>query len=283
MELPVFYDPRQHTDANVSTSPSAGKPAQVMQSWSRSGVPIAVMPVTPVTREQLALAHDRGYVDGVLDGRHNNGFRNKSPEVAATLPWTSGSMLSAARHAVRHGGVAVSPTSGFHHARFRGGAGYCTFNGLMVTIRALQTEGLARRVGILDLDMHLGDGTEQILSHLGVTDVVHWTFGAQVESIRDVSPFLRDLPGVLAGFDGCELVLYQAGADPFIEDPLGGLMTMEELRLRDQLVFRHFARTRVPLAWNLAGGYTRDEAGTIAPVLAIHDATLAECFAAYSA
>ena len=52
--------------------------------------------------------------------------------------------------------------------------------------------------------------------------------------------------------------------------------------MRDRLVFRQFARTRIPLAWNLAGGYTLDEAGTIAPVLAIHQATLEECHAAYA-
>ncbi len=77
-------------------------------------------------------------------------------------------------------------------------------------------------------------------------------------------------------------MLYQAGADPFIDDPLGGVLTREQLRLRDRMVFQHFARAGIPLAWNLAGGYTRDAAGTIEPVLQIHDATLEECHAAYS-
>ena len=60
-----------------------------------------------------------------------------------------------------------------------------------------------------------------------------------------------------------------------------GVLTREQLRTRDRLVFQHFARKRIPLAWNLAGGYTRDAAGTIEPVLQIHDATLHECHAAY--
>ena len=61
--LPVFYDPRQHTDANVSVSPSAGKPAQVMARWEQSGIPLARMLVMPASREQLELAHDPGYVE----------------------------------------------------------------------------------------------------------------------------------------------------------------------------------------------------------------------------
>lgn len=284
--LPVFYDPRQHTDANISTSPSAGKPAKVMASWEQSGIPLVRMPVTPATPQQFELAHDAAYVEGVLAARYNNGFGNRLPEVAATLPWTTGSLVSAAVHVARHGGVAISPTSGFHHARHRSGGGYCTFNGLMVAARVLQLEGLARKIGILDIDMHYGDGTEDIIFRLDLQNIHHWTFGAHHGAHHGgrhaAHDFMRDLPGVLDTFDDCDLVLYQAGADPFIDDPLGGVLTLEQLRLRDRLVFRQFARTRVPLAWNLAGGYTLDAAGTIAPVLAIHDATLEECFAAYS-
>lgn len=281
MALAVFYDPRQHTDANVSESPSAGKPAQVMASWRRSGVPIEVMEVVPATREQLQTAHTAAYVEEVLELRRGNGFGNRLAEVAATLPWTTGSMVSAAVHAARHGGVAVSPTSGFHHACHGHGGGFCTFNGLMVATRVLQLEGLARTVGILDLDMHYGNGTDDILRRVGIQDVVHWTFGEHVDGPGDAQRFMDELPRVLATFAGCDVVLYQAGADPFVDDPLGGVLTMTQLRERDRIVFREFAARRIPLAWNLAGGYARDAAGTIAPVLAIHDATLAECAAAY--
>jgi acetoin utilization deacetylase AcuC-like enzyme len=280
--LPVYYDPRQHTDANTSVSPSAGKPAQVMARWERSSVPITRLPVTAATPEQFALAHDRDYVDGILSCEQPNGFGNYKREVAATLPWTTGSFVSAAVHVARHGGVAVSPTSGFHHARYRSGGGFCTFNGLMVAVRVLQQDRLARKIGILDIDMHYGDGTEDIIWRLELADIHHWTFGAHHHNDRTADAFIRDLPAVLDTFDDCELVLYQAGADPFIDDPLGGVLTRDQLRQRDRLVFQHFARAGIPLAWNLAGGYARDADGSIEPVLQIHDATLEECHAAYS-
>ena len=93
--IPVFYDPRMVAEAE-SFSPSAGKPRAVVASWQAMHAPLVLQAPIPVTREQLARAHARDYVDGVLDGRRRNGFGNTLPEVAASLPWTSGAMLCAA-------------------------------------------------------------------------------------------------------------------------------------------------------------------------------------------
>jgi acetoin utilization deacetylase AcuC-like enzyme len=71
-------------------------------------------------------------------------------------------------------------------------------------------------------------------------------------------------------------VLYQAGADPHVKDPLGGWLTTEQLRARDAQVFESLASARIPLVWNLAGGYQRDRSGGIGPVLAIHENTARE-------
>ena len=76
--------------------------------------------------------------------------------------------------------------------------------------------------------MHHGNGTADILDRLKVADVHHYTFGAHCGSPSEGEAFLAALPGVLAGFAGCELVLYQAGADSFVDDPLGGVLTREE-------------------------------------------------------
>jgi hypothetical protein len=52
-----------------------------------------------------------------------------------------------------------------------------------------------------------------------------------------------------------DLVLYQAGADPHRDDPLGGSLSTAEIRRRDEIVFEAARAASVPLAWNLAGGY----------------------------
>jgi acetoin utilization deacetylase AcuC-like enzyme len=78
------------------------------------------------------------------------------------------------------------------------------------------------------------------------------------------------------------LLLYQAGADSHINDPLGGYLSTEAMRLRDDTVFKAARQAGVPVAWNLAGGYQRADDGSIRPVLDLHDNTLkafARCFA----
>lgn len=79
----------------------------------------------------------------------------------------------------------------------------------------------------------------------------------------------------------CDLILYQAGADPHINDPLGGVMTTEQMLRRDELVFSKCSAMRLPVAWNLAGGYQRDESHGIRPVLDLHDNTMRACAAIY--
>ena len=80
---------------------------------------------------------------------------------------------------------------------------------------------------------------------------------------------------------GCDLILYQAGADPHINDPLGGVMTTDQMLRRDELVFQECKAMQVPVAWNLAGGYQRDDQHGIRPVLDLHDNTMRACVQVY--
>lgn len=281
--IPIFYDPRQDAAANISFSPSAGKPALAVASWQRLGLPVEVRSFEPCTLDLLRRVHLSEYVDGVMEGRRRNGFGNRMPEVAASLPWTTGSMLAAAREALANGRVACSPTSGFHHAQPGRGSQFCTFNGLVVTALALREEGLADRVGILDLDAHYGDGTDACLLRMPdlAAHVEHWTFGRDVPSLKreGIEAWMRDLPAIVDAMAvRCGVVLYQAGADPHEDDPFGGWMTSEEMRLRDRIVFEGLARRGVPVAWNLAGGYQEP----VAEVLRLHDATMEECCDLYA-
>jgi len=115
--MKVFYSDAMVADAE-SFSPSAGKPAEVVKSWRALGVPFEIMEPAPVMAEQFGLAHDRGFVDAVLAGKGTNGFGNRLAAVAAALPYTTGSMLAAARSAIESAGAAVAPCSGFHHAGY---------------------------------------------------------------------------------------------------------------------------------------------------------------------
>jgi acetoin utilization deacetylase AcuC-like enzyme len=270
MHLPVFYTPRMVATPS-SFSPSAAKPAQVVASWRE--LPIELHEPAPVTAAQLARAHDPGFVADVLACRADNGFGDRSPDIAASLPYTSGAMLAAARHAIAHRTIACAPVSGFHHASYAQASEFCTFNGLVVAACALREEDGVRRVGIVDCDMHYGDGTVAIIDRLRATWIDHFTAGETYVERAHAAALLADLPARLRAMRDCDVVLYQAGADPHVDDPVGGLLTTDELRRRDDIVFDTLASLGVPVAWNLAGGYQREADGSIPKVLAIHTNT----------
>jgi acetoin utilization deacetylase AcuC-like enzyme len=269
--ISVFYT--THLVANAqSFSPSANKPRDVVASWRQRFPELLYREPEPASVETIALAHDAQYVRDVLELRAENGFGNRLAEVAASLPYTNGAMIEAARGALRNR-VAVAPVSGFHHACYAQGGGYCTFNGLVIAAQVLRKEWLVKRVGILDFDQHYGNGTADIKDRLSLDWITHYSAAADWNEPSQAFAFLASIPSILERFDGCELLLYQAGADPHINDPLGGWLTTAQLRERDHLVFTHCERKSLPIAWNLAGGYQNP----LTKVLEIHNNTMHEC------
>jgi acetoin utilization deacetylase AcuC-like enzyme len=290
--IPVFFRPEQVAPREaVLSSPSTAKPEPVVESWKALGIPLDIRSFEPLSTGDFSPAHDRGYVRRVLSLEEANGFGNRSEEVARSLPFTSGSFVAAALEAWRSGGATVSPTSGFHHAGHAYGGGFCTFNGLAVAAVKLVRAGV-RRCGILDCDAHFGDGTADILDTVPGLEgkVEHFTRG--VDPYRgdraNVPRFLARLPELLEEWKraGVEVVLYQAGADPHVDDPVGcRFLTTDELLARDRAVFSACARLGLPVAWNLAGGYQEDRRApwpeSIRKVLEVHDNTMRACAEAF--
>ncbi len=276
LTLPVFFRPEMLAHVN-SMSPSASKPGYVMDSWLKLCVPLDIHEAPPVTRDMLRRAHETAYVDNVLSCRTANGFGTRARDVAASLPYTSGAMLTAALEAIRNRTVAVAPCSGFHHAGYAHGGGFCTFNGLMVAALELKYAGLVERVGILDFDQHWGDGTHDIIEEAAASGWIEHFSPAEYGTARLAEDFLQDIPEIVSKFHDCSVILYQAGADPHVDDLLGGWLTTEQLARRDERVFEAASRLGVPIAWNLAGGYQTP----LRRVLDIHDNTLRACWNVY--
>lgn len=293
-KVPVFFSSRMIAKNEGAYSPSARKPGAAVRSWERK-FPIDVKPPRALTEFELAAAHDLGYVRNVLRCKQTNGFGNTSPEVAKSLPFTSGAMYDAALEALRNGKVACAPVSGFHHAGFSSGGGFCTFNGLMVTAKLLLNRSKVQKVGIIDFDMHYGNGTDDIIKRMKLKGkVFHYTFGEHTRGreeagksrARVIVDHVKTIIEWMAAHD-VDIILYQAGADPHVNDPLGGLLTNEEMEARDRLVFETAREYLIPVAWDLAGGYQKVKetvAGSdeeIRPVLDIHDATMKVCCEVY--
>ncbi|MCX9157803.1 hypothetical protein OPU71_16895 [Niveibacterium sp. 24ML] len=274
--IPVFFDPRLVSDVPVE-SPSAGKPRDVVREWL-ARYPIELHGYAPATIVDLCRAHSPAFVQDILTMQVPNGMETDDVRFLDSLYWTTGSLLNAARHALSRG-IAVSPTSGFHHAGYDYCWGFCTFNGLMIAAQSLLTKSNVQKIGILDFDQHRGDGTEDIVRRLNLdAQITHITGLANYP--REKQAFLATLPQLLEALSACDLIIYQAGADQHENDPLGGFLSSAEMRYRDARVFDFAKIQGIPLVWNLAGGYqTAESDGTISiqPVLDLHNATMEEC------
>jgi acetoin utilization deacetylase AcuC-like enzyme len=187
---------------------------------------------------------------------------------------TNGGTWLAAQLARRHG-YAANSAAGSHHALHDTGAGYCVFNDLAVTANRLIAQGDARRVLIVDCDVHQGDGTASLTA--GREDIFTLSLHAEknfpvrkARSSRDVglpdgvdddgymAALTHHLPEVMADF-APDFVIYQAGVDPHAEDKLGRLaLTDAGLMLRDRFVVREARRRALPVASALGGGYGDD-------------------------
>jgi acetoin utilization deacetylase AcuC-like enzyme len=270
----VYYSREMVAENADSFSPSASKPAKVIADWRAKGFSLDVKKPLPVSGKTMAQAHDPSYIQGLLSCTLPNGFGNKDEGVARSLPFTVGAMVSATKYALKTGQPAAALCSGFHHAGYGGGSGFCSVNGLIVAAIEAKKAG-AKSVGILDLDQHYGNGTDNIIRKLKLKWIEHYTAG---QFRLEAEKFLADLPRLLRKtFYKCDVMIVQLGADPFIDDPLGGWMTMEQMERRDRIVFETFKQMGIGVAWNLAGGYSKDENGEITPVLQIHANSAKAC------
>lgn len=271
--MKVFYDERQSVLRNESFSPSAGKPKLVLESWKRLGIPFEIASFNPLIAEEIALAHDADFVNGVLSCKRPNGFSNRNPEVAKALPWVCGSMVAAALHSLHTGETTFSPTSGAHHSSYSQASAFCTFNFLVIAAIKARQAG-AKAVGIVDLDCHYGNGTDDIISKLDLSYIKHYTFGKdRIRAGKSADQWLELLPTIIKSMTGTDLLLVNAGVDAHFLDPLGGILTTEQMATRDRIVFEVAREIGVPVCVSLAGGYQQDSDGSIDAVLRLHDTT----------
>lgn len=236
------------------------------------------------TDEELLRAHDSEYIDRATQGQLTE---NEMKRIG--FPWSShliersrrssGATIEACRAALEDG-VAVNLAGGTHHAFRDHGEGYCVFNDSVVAARTMQVESRARRVAIIDLDVHQGNGTAKICA--GDRSIFTFSMhGAKNYPLRkevsDLDIELEDGTGDREYLDRLgsglrtvfevgkpDLAIYLAGSDPYFDDRLGRLaLTKEGLDERDRMVFDAVKKAGVPMAISMAGGYAKRVEDTV--------------------
>jgi acetoin utilization deacetylase AcuC-like enzyme len=137
----------------------------------------------------------------------------------------------------------------------------------------MQSEAVAKRLVILDCDVHQGNGTASILSN----DETIFTFSIHgsknypfQKEASDLDISLKDGAGddeyieaLKVGLEqslaaaNADLAIYIAGADAFVDDRLGRLsLTKNGLAQRDELVLTSCREEGIPVAVVMGGGYS---------------------------
>ncbi|MEM6909403.1 MAG: histone deacetylase [Pseudomonadota bacterium] len=248
----------------------------VMEELRRANAAIREHAPQPMPREWLEAVHDPIYVDEVFRAEVPRAKERRigfpvTERIRDRVRHTNGGTWLAAQLAMRHG-YAANSAAGSHHALADTGAGYCVFNDLAVASNRLIGEGDAKRILIVDLDVHQGDGTASLTA--GREDIFTLSLHAEknfpvrkAQSSRDVPlPDNLDddgyleildhhLPGIIDQF-APDFVFYQAGVDPHRDDKLGRLALSDEgLERRDRYVVGEARKRGIALASALGGGY----------------------------
>lgn len=244
------------------------------------------------TDEDILRCHEADYLERAKTGRLTEAELRRTG-----FPWSlqmiersrrsSGATIEAARAALAGDGFAVNLAGGTHHACRDHGEGFCVFNDAAIAARAMQAEGLVKRVVVIDCDVHQGNGTAEITRD----DPTIFTFSIHGEKNFPFRKVAGDLDIGLPDdttdtvylemvYEGThraimmslpDLAIYIAGADPFEGDKLGKLkITKHGLAERDKIVFDLCEGAGLPVAIAMGGGY----APNIEDIVDIHTETI---------
>ena len=233
--------------------------------------------------EDLCRVHDAGYVQAV-----SNGTLDAASMRRIGFPWSAamversrrsvGATMAATRAALESG-YAASLAGGTHHAFAERGEGFCVFNDVAVAVRCVQAERKLRRVVVVDLDVHQGNGTAALFRNdddvytFSVHGANNFPFHKEVSDLDIALPdgtgderFLSAVAeGLARAMNGsCDVVYYVAGADPFQGDRLGRLsVSKAALAERDRLVYDACARSGAAVVIVMGGGYAEQVEDTV--------------------
>lgn len=177
-------------------------------------------------------------------------------------------------------GLGIHIGGGFHHAFPDHGEGFCVFNDIAIAVKRLIKERLIKKAMVIDCDLHQGNGTafifqkEKNVFTFSIHQENNYPFYKPPSSLdigledgagdKEYLKVLREnIPLIIKEFKP-EFILYQAGADPYENDQLGGLrLTKEGLKERDRFIFIQAKENNIPIALTLGGGYALDLHDTV--------------------
>lgn len=185
---------------------------------------------------------------------------------------TSAGTIAAALMALE-AGLGLNIAGGTHHAYSDRGEGFCILNDVAVAANYLLSRNIVRKLLVIDLDVHQGNGTAAIFAgddrvftfslhgrdnYPIKKEVSDWDIplpsgtddNAYLAILNDSLPRLIDkaMP---------QIIFYIAGVDVLASDALGRLaLTKYGCRMRDEITLAACHRMQIPAVVVMGGGYS---------------------------
>jgi acetoin utilization deacetylase AcuC-like enzyme len=232
----------------------------------------------PCSVKTLKGAHSQTYINNIINksldqnGVKKIGFPLVDSVIKRSLVATGGTVL-ASKLALEHR-IACNTAGGSHHANFDGGAGYCVFNDVAVAANYLLNKGLVKKILIVDLDVHQGNGNSDIFGNNKnvFTFSMHSKsnypakksksdLDIELEDNTEDQKYIETLKDSiqLLNRQKFDFVFYIAGVDVHFNDRLGKLKLSDDgIKKREEIVIGNFFSKKIPICGVLGGGYNKN-------------------------
>ena len=234
---------------------------------------------TVCDRETILLTHAEGYLQKLeqqtLSEREQRaiGFP-QSPQLTLREKIITQGTINCTLHALQQG-VALNVAGGTHHAFADRGEGFCLLNDFAVAANHLLHAGLAKKILIIDLDVHQGNGTAAIFRKeprvftFSMHGAHNYPFRKETSDLDVPLPdgtdtetyltLLQENLEQLLEYVQPDFAFYLSGVDILETDKFGKLkVTMDGCAARDRFVFESLRNRGIPVAVAMGGGYSAD-------------------------
>ena len=172
-------------------------------------------------------------------------------------------------------GIAMNIAGGTHHAYTNRGEAFCMLNDQAIGARYLQAKGLAKKVLIVDLDVHQGNGTAEIFQNeasvftFSMHGASNYPFKKEKSDLdialkkgtrdQEYLSILREILPKLIRETKPDFIFYLCGVDVIDTDKLGTLgMSIQGCKQRDAFVLETCHQLQIPMQCSMGGGYSPD-------------------------
>ena len=172
-------------------------------------------------------------------------------------------------------GVAINVAGGTHHAFADRGEGFCMLNDMATAANYLLKKNLAKKIIIIDLDVHQGNGTAKLFEQepnvftFSMHGDHNYPFHKEKSDLdvplkdgTDDTTYLGLLQQILPRLlekEKPDVAFFLSGVDVLATDKYGKLkITMEGCKHRDEIVFSLLKKLGIPCIVSMGGGYSAD-------------------------